>query len=834
MSKKYLLVIGIFMPVILWCQVPQKLTSGQIYMRLEKLGFLGSVLYVAAHPDDENTRLISYMANEKKAQTTYLSLTRGDGGQNLIGSEIDELLGVMRTQELLMARSVDNGKQMFSRANDFGFSKNAEETIEIWDTDKVKADVVWAIRKTRPDVIINRFDHRTSGKTHGHHTASAILAHEMFDFSDNPSIYPEQLKFTSPWKARRIFFNTSWWHYGSEENFNKADKSSFMSIDVGTFFPHLGKSNTEIAAESRSMHKCQGFGSTGTRGTQLEYLELLKGDLPPSKQDIFEGINTSWTRVQGGDKVKTLLDEVIRNYDFRNPSASVKGLITVYNSIMQVGDNHWKNIKAQECIDLIFACSGLFAEAKSNTHMAVSGENIQIDFEVIRRMPAQMILKKIESTFLNIDTTLSVALNENEVFKLTKDILIPQNTNTTAPYWLTEEGSMGMYKVGRQEWIGMPETPKQTRVKFVFDIDGEELSWEKEIIFKFNSPENGETYRPFEIVTPVSVKIKDQVYIFPGDEPQKVIVSVKSYRKNVSGTLTLPCPKGWKVTPEKWEFTINEKGNSKEFIFNVTPPSKQEELLVSPMANVDGKNYDNELIEINYDHIPFQIVQQKSISKWCKIGIKTTSGKIAFYPGAGDQTAENLRQIGYQVDIIGSADLNIEKLSGYDALVFGIRAFNVDESLKFSKNTLLSYMEQGGNVIVQYNTSSGLVTKELGPFPFTVSRERVTVEQAKMQFLNPDHPVLNYPNKITDKDFEGWVQERGLYFVKDIDPAYEAVFSCHDPGEAPLTGALITATYGKGSFIYTGLSFFRQLPAGVSGAFRLFANMIALNQSEKP
>jgi hypothetical protein len=393
---------------------------------------------------------------------------------------------------------------------------------------------------------------------------------------------------------------------------------------------------------------------------------------------------------------------------------------------------------------------------------------------------------------------------------------------------------MGMYYVDRQDLIGMPETPKQARVKFIFDIEGEELSWDKEVIFKFNSPENGETYRPFEIVTPVSVKIKDKVYIFPGEEAQKVIVSVKAYRKNISGSLSLPCPKGWKVSPEKWDFAIDEKGNSKEFAFTVTPPEKQDELLVSPLATIEGKDYDNELIEINYDHIPFQVVQKKSISKWCKIGIKTTPGKIAFYPGAGDQTAENLRQIGYQVDIIGPQDLNTDKLSGYHALVFGIRAFNVDESLKFAKNTLLSYMEQGGNVIIQYNTSNGLVTKDIGPFPFTVARDRVTVEQAPMTFLNPDHPVLNFPNKITEKDFEGWVQERGLYFVKDADPAYEAVFSCHDPGESPLTGALMTASYGKGSFIYTGLSFFRQLPAGVSGAFRLFANMLALNQSEKP
>ena len=247
---------------------------------IQKLNFLGSALYVAAHPDDENTRLIAYLANEVKANTAYLSMTRGDGGQNLIGPEIRELLGVIRTQELLAARRVDGGNQMFTRANDFGFSKHPDETMEIWNKDEIMADVIWAIRKWQPDIIVNRFTHeydpKWAGRMHGHHTASAMLSHEAFDLAGRKDVYPEQLDKVDVWQPRRLFFNTSWWFYGSRENFAKADKSRLLGVDVGVYYPIKGKSNTEIAAESRSMHKCQGFGSAGTRGSSMEYLEKIK------------------------------------------------------------------------------------------------------------------------------------------------------------------------------------------------------------------------------------------------------------------------------------------------------------------------------------------------------------------------------------------------------------------------------------------------------------------------------------------------------------------------------------------------------------------------------
>lgn len=815
-------------------QSPKKWTSGEIYMHLEKLNFLGSVLYVAAHPDDENTRLISYIANEQKANTTYLSLTRGDGGQNLIGTEINELLGVMRTQELLMARSLDNGKQMFSRANDFGYSKNAEETIAIWDTEKINADVVWAIRKCRPDVIINRFDHRTSGNTHGHHTASAILALDMFDKSNDPSVFPSHLKYVKPWQAQRIFFNTSWWFYGSQDKFEKADKSALMGVDVGVYFPLLGKSNTEIAAESRSKHKCQGFGSTGTRGSQMEYLELLKGDMPTKKQDIFEGINTTWSRVKGGEDISPLVENAISSFDFKNPESILPQLTEIYKAIQQIDDEHWKSIKSEECLNLIYACAGLFAEAKSNTHTATRNEEITIDFEVVKRLNSSVSLSRISSTFFNLDTLISADLADNEIFKLSRNVIIPKDAAYTAPYWLTNKGDLGTYHVENEAWIGMPETPKQAIFTFHFLINGVEISIPKDVIYKFNSPENGETYRPFEIVTPVSVSIIDPVYIFNDNTFKNVKVLVKSYSKNQTGSVSIPLPKNWKSEPKEISFNLVEKGESKELVFKIFPPQNQEEINIFPIATLPDQVINNELVEVNYDHIPFQIVYKQAEAKLSRLDIKITPIKIAYLKGAGDQIPSNLQQIGYQVDIITPEDLNLLKLSQYQSLIFGVRAFNTEQALKFKQKEVLEYVKSGGNVVIQYNTANGLVTKDLGPYPFTVSRDRVTVEDAEMRFLAKDHPILNSPNKITSQDFEGWVQERGLYFTKDWDSRYTPIFSSNDPGEAPTDGSLLVTQYGKGYYIYTGLSFFRQLPAGVSGAYRLFANLVSLGNVETP
>lgn len=815
-------------------QPPRIMTNAEIYDGLERLNFLGSALYVAAHPDDENTKLISYLANKKKAYTTYLSLTRGDGGQNLIGPEISELLGVIRTQELLKARATDNGHQLFSRANDFGFSKNAEETIEIWDTEKVKADVVWAIRKTNPDIIINRFDHLTSGKTHGHHTASAILSYDLFDVAGKNDKYTEQLKYVSPWQPRRLFFNTSWWFYGSEEAFNKADKSKHISVDVGVYYPSLGKSNTEIAAESRSNHKCQGFGATGTRGSQLEYLQLLKGDMPASKTDLFEGINTTWTRVKGGHKVKPLVEKAIKNYDFKAPQKSIATLLEIKKAIQTTGDPFWRQIKTEEVDRLITACAGLFVEAIANVHKVTPGDTVKLSLEVTKQINTDITLKHVRAIGFEMDTLIQEAIPFNKAKIWTKQITIPNNTSYTAPYWLLKPHSLGVYSVDAQDKIGLPELEKPLKVAYTFDIQGTELTLTKEVQYKYNSPENGATYRPFEVVPPLTVKLKEGVYLFPNGKSADIQVVVHSWKKNQKGRVELPLPEGWSCKPAFYEVSLQIPGESKAFTFTVYPPKNSSEITIHPKVTANGMTYNMSMTDIDYEHIPYQTVLMPSSAKLVNLSIDNKAKKIAYIMGAGDEIPKCLNQIGSTVDLLKAEEITADKLAGYDALVMGVRAYNTEQSLKFKQNDIFEYVKNGGNVVVQYNVSNGLVTNNLAPYPITLSRDRVTVESAPMRILNPEHPVLNYPNKITDKDFDGWVQERGLYFPSKWDPAFTPIFSCNDPGEKPSEGSLLIAQYGKGNYVYTGLSFFRELVAGVPGAYRLFANLISLENNDRP
>ena len=511
MRKLFLLVFAVFFYASLaYSQAPLKPTSGDIYQSIQKLNFLGKVLYIAAHPDDENTRLISYFSNDVKAQTAYLSLTRGDGGQNLIGPELRELLGVIRTQELLAARKIDGGQQFFTRANDFGYSKHPDETLEIWNEEEVLNDVVAVIRNFKPDVIINRFNHRTPGTTHGHHTSSAMLSFKAFDLASKKT-YKTHLSNDETWQSKRLFFNTSWWFYGSEENFKNADKTNLLSLDIGTYYVNKGLSNSEIASLSRSQHQSQGFGSTGTRGSQTEYLEFLKGDFPKSKK-VFDGIDTSWNRVEGGNEIGEILYKVEKQYNFKDPSASIAELIEAYKLISNLKDEHWKQIKLQEIKAIIEACSGLYLEAvANNTASTVTSENT-IEIEAINRSKYPIKLKTVTIDPLNISQEKSIVLENNKSEKFSLTIKIPSTINKTNPYWLLEKGSLGMYKVNKKELISLPETPRAVFVNFILDFNGFSIPFSKEIVYKYNDPVKGEVYKPFEISPKVSASFSEKVF----------------------------------------------------------------------------------------------------------------------------------------------------------------------------------------------------------------------------------------------------------------------------------------------------------------------------------
>ncbi len=813
-----------------WAQQPQKPNAVELYNQIQKLNFLGSVLYIAAHPDDENTRLIAYLSNDVKARTGYLSLTRGDGGQNLIGPELRELLGVIRTQELIEARKIDGGEQFFSRANDFGFSKNPDETLQIWDKDQVLSDVIWAIRKFQPDVIINRFDHRSPGTTHGHHTSSAMLSFEAFDKVNDASVFPNQLQYVTLWKPKRLYFNTSWWFYGSKEKFDAADKSGMSNLKIGTYYPSIGKSNQEIAALSRSRHQSQGFGSTGTRGEEEEYLEFLKGDAPKDKNNLFEGIDTTWNRVKNGKPIGDILASVEKNFDFKNPSASIPELVKAYDLIQKLEDSHWKNIKSEEIKKIIAGCAGLYLEAVAEVQEATPGSTLNVKLEAINRSPIN-INWNTTTTFPNSMNTQEITpLPNNKSISKTITLELPNNLNYTNAYWLNQSGTVGMYRVDDQQNIGKPDIIREVKVYFTLEINGVTIPFERNVVYKYNDDVKGEVYQPLDIVPVATSSIAEKVYIFNNDRSKTLTVKVKAGKDAVKGTVKLEVPQSWKVSPSEIPFAIDKKDQEVLAVFTVTPSEEAGEVAIKSIVTVDGQIYDQNKIDINYPHIYKQMVLKPAEAKGIRLKIKTKNEKIAYIMGAGDEVPKSLAQMGYEVQILKPEEITSEKLQRFDVVMTGIRAYNVVNTLAFKQHILLDFVKNGKTMIVQYNTTDDLVTKDIAPFPLKISRDRVTEENAEVRFLAPKHSVLNYPNKITADDFKGWKQEQGLYYPNQWDSNFTPVLSANDKGEKPKDGALLIAKYGKGNYIYTGLSFFRELPEGVSGAFRLMANLIAIGK----
>ena len=815
MKRSFTSIFIFFISIVAFAQAPQKLNSVEIYEQVQKLNFLGKVLYVAAHPDDENTKLITYFSNHYHAQTAYLSLTRGDGGQNLIGTELREKLGAIRTQELLAARRIDGGEQFFTRANDFGFSKEPNETFSIWNKNEVMEDVIQVIETFRPDIIVNRFAHNTPGTTHGHHTASAMLSLEAYDLVN--------------YKPKRIFFNTSWWFYGSQEAFDAADKSKLLAINSNVFYPLKGKSNNEIAALSRSQHKCQGFGTLGTRGDEIEYLELLKGDLP-SNTNLFEGIDTSWNRVKGGNEIGKILYEIEKNFNFGNPSVHIPNLIKAYDLIQKLEDSHWKEIKSRQIIKIIEACSGLFMEAVADTETITKDSKFNLQLEVINRSQSNVKLISVNALNIKKETQNKPLKNNEKVSFQFKDVVVGNAVDFSNLFWLKEQQTEGMYRVADKSIRILPEISTSFPVIFTMEIEGKTIEFVKNICYKFNNPDDGETYVPFTILPEFTSTIEPKVVIFNATQPKEITVKVKAHKANASGKLSLVIPQDWKIEPKEIPFTIETKNEERKFTFKIYPTkSEVTSKLVAQISTSNG-TLDKELVTIQYPHIPKQTILVTSESKVVKLDIATKGKNIGYIMGAGDEVNKNLENLGFQVTNLNPNDITTENLKIFDAVILGIRAFNVVDELKFKNKILFDYVANGGNVIVQYNTTNNLITKEIAPYNLKLSRDRVTDENAKVTFLAPNHKVLNQPNKITEKDFAGWVQEQGLYYPNEWSSEFIPILASNDEGETPKNGGLLIAKHGKGNYIYTGLSFFRELPEGVSGAYRLLANLIALDK----
>ena len=829
-------------------QEPPRPDSAAILLGLKKLQFLGSALYVAAHPDDENTRLIAYLANGQMADTAYLAMTRGDGGQNLIGPEIGEQLGLIRSQELLAARRIDGGRQFFTRAIDFGFSKSPEETLRIWDGDTVLSDTVRVFRQFQPDVVITRFP-TEDADTHGHHTTSARMASQAFTAAGDAKRFPDQVAAgLGTWRPKRLLWNTSRWFYDKPEDFHP---ESLLGVDVGGFSPLLGEAYPELAARSRSMHRSQGFGSGGQRGEVIEYLQLVDGE--PAKKDLFEGIDTTWGRVAGGRPVGALIEKAYREFLPEEPAAIVPTLLEARAKLAALPAGRWTTTKKGELDRVIAACLGLFLEASAELPGAAPGETVKIDLEAANRSGIAVAIKgarvasgapaaagpgtpTMGATSASGGAPAALAstawdepLNARQSIKKTVDVPLPETMSPSAPYWLRARPKQGVFTVEDPAFIGMPENPPALTAAFDLDIAGTPVSFERAVAYKWTDPARGERYRPFEVVPAVAVAIDGSVFVLPPDKATHTVnVRLHAGRAPVEGTVALETPEGWTAAPASRPFSIAARDAETTVTFTLTPPAAPSSGTLRAVATAGGKRYDRGLVHLNYDHIRTQVVMPPAEARVVRTDLKRRGQKIAYVQGAGDSVPAGLAEVGYDVTTLTQDDLTPERLRGFDTVVLGVRAMNTLDRLRFAQPALWDFVRGGGTVIVQYTTGHELKVDQVAPLPLKISRDRVTEETAEVKFLAPDHPVLNVPNKITAADFDGWVQERGLYFADSWDPAFTPILSSHDAGEPARDGGLLVAKVGNGYFVYTGYAFFRQFPAGVPGAYRLFANLVAL------
>jgi LmbE family N-acetylglucosaminyl deacetylase len=805
-------------------QSPPASSGAAILEKLRAFQEMGSVLHVAAHPDDENTQLITYLARGRRVRTAYLSITRGDGGQNVLGGEFGAQLGLIRTHELLAARRLDGGRQFFTRAIDFGFSKDPQETLKIWDEQAVLSDVVRVIRTFRPDVIVTRFSPQPT-RTHGHHTASAILALEAFKLSGDRTAFPDQLKDLEPWQPKRIVMNRG---LGG----GRGGGEGAVQLDVGGTDVLLGESFSTIASRSRAMHKSQGFGNFGSGGrggasrSRMETFQLLAGE--PAKGDIFDGIDVKWTRVRGGAEIGQLVGEVIAKFNPADPGPSVPDLLILRRKLTALADEPLVREKRRDFDQILQACLGLVVESTLTRAEFSPGDSVTIEHSVMRKGKVPVTWTGVRYPTLNKEIKQPYNLPFDQFVKVTQTQVLPNDIPVSQPYWLREVPGVGVYRVAEPGLIGQPLGPCPLLVEHEFEVEGQTFA--VPIVPTARVVENGKTIeRALEVVPPVFLSFPFEVARFTPGQTRSVQVTVSSSGPSATGELTLSAPADWKIAPRSQMFQV-ATGSQAKFNFGVTPPAQAASASIVAQATVSGRTFDNGRVDIRYEHIGHLLLQPAARLTAASFDLNIRGRNVGYVEGAGDSVAECLAQMGYTVKPLSPTALTEEGLRGLDAVVIGVRAFNVRKDLGKHMPALFAFAEAGGNLIVQYNRPEGLKSDRFAPYDLGLSSQRVTDEQSPVTFLAPDHPALNTPNKITRADFDGWVQERGIYFPNEWDQHFKPILAFKDPNEPPLEGGILIAAHGRGNVIYTSLAWFRELPAGVPGAYRLFANLVSLGK----
>ena len=795
-----------------------------IEQSLKKLNVLGSVLLIAAHPDDENTAILAYYARGRHMRTGYLSLTRGEGGQNLIGPEQGDLLGLIRTHELLEARRIDGAEQFFTRAVDFGYSKTADETLAKWGRERILSDVVWVIRRFRPDVIILRFS-GTPRDGHGQHQVSAILGKEAFFAAADASRFPEQLKFVQPWKARRLLFNT--FSFTREQQKEAEAMPGRIEVDTGAYNPVLGVSYSQIAGMSRSMHRSQGMGAAQRPGPSRNFLVPVAGD-PPSK-DAFDGIDATWDRVPGGAEIGRILAEAARAFEPDHPDRSLPLLLKAHPLVAAIQDP-WARSKLTGLNESIALCAGLWLDAQADRYDAVPGSTVEVKYTALNRSAFPMTLESVTLEGMGGDSRVdahSAELKDNQPVNDSIKRAVPADQPYSQPFWLRQPKTGDTYTIDNQQLIGLPDDPPLLTLHFRIEAGGVAFDLVRPVRYRYIDRVEGEVTRALTVVPPVALNLPQNMVLFTNGAARKVGIEVRADVPKSAGKVRLGLDPGWTAEPQSLGFEQAKAGEQQPLAFEIKPARGPDPPAhVRAVAEVGGREIADGMQIIWHPPLPPLTVFPPAVVKLVRADVRVTARKIGYVMGAGDEMPDAIRQLGCEVTLLAPSDLEQRDLSEFDAIVTGVRAYNVRADLRTNLPRLLDYVRNGGTLIDQYNvTDSNLVP--MGPYPFTVSHARVSVEEAPVTLPNPGNPLLHAPNEITPKDFESWIQERGLYFASEWDKHYQPVLESHDPGEKPQAGGMLYTRYGKGVYIFSGYSWFRELPAGVPGAYRIFANMLS-------
>jgi len=811
--------------------------SAQARQSLDRLNVVGSVLMIAAHPDDENTALLAYLARGRKVRTGYLSLTRGEGGQNLIGAEQGDELGIIRTQELLAARRIDGAEQFFTRAIDFGFTKTPQECFEKWGHDKILSDVVWVVRRFRPDVIILRFS-GTPRDGHGQHQASAILGREAFAAAADPKRFPEQLKWVQPWQAKRLMWNPGAFTKEQREEVEKMPNR--ISVDPGDYDPVLGHSYAEIAGMSRSMHRSQGMGAAERKGSAKDFLITQSG--PVATKDIFDGIDLSWNRIPGGAPIGDSLAAAARTFDPENPDHIVPLLLKAEKSMAALHDPYVA-LKQHELSEAIVLCTGLWLDAASDKYAVTPGGSLKFDATALSRDHLAVQVKSVDIEGISPATTKDkfggvLPFNEPQVYAL--NTTIGEHQALSQPYWLVEPKQGDTYTIPNQLDIGLPENPPLFEAHFHLRIESDDVEVVRPVAYRYIERAQGELTRPVVVEPPVALQWSQSAILFPNGSAKTVDLQVQANIAKATGKVQIQPPPGWRISSQSGDFHLTASGEQSEVSFEVTPPSNDAQGILSAHAQAGDQTVATAMETINYPHIPTQVLFPPANAKLVRADIRLLAKTIGYVMGAGDEVPQALQQLGADVMLLGADDLSGGNLNRFDAIVTGVRAYNVRADLRANEGRLLDYVKNGGTLVVQYNVADArnpfggetTLLANIGPYSITTGSERVTVEEAAVQFLNPASPLLHKPNEISARDFDGWIQERGLYFASKWDDHYQPLFETHDPDQKPQTGITLYTRYGKGAYVFTAFSWFRELPAGVPGAFRIFANLLSAGKTQ--